>query len=372
MKPIPVNEPKLDGNEAKYLSEAIESGWISSEGPFVSQFEEQCALRHDRKHAIAVSSGTAALHCAVNALDLSPEDEVIVPSFTIISCVTPIIENGGIPVLVDCDPRTFNSTPEQIISAITPRTKAIMMVHIYGLPVDADPILAIAKENGIKVIEDAAEAIGLDYKNRPCGSLGDISAFSFYPNKHITTGEGGMVLTDDEGLAQRCKASRNLCFQESKRFYHERIGWNFRMTNIQAAIGLAQLEKLDQTISRKRWIGEKYNELLDGYASLQLPLPETSYAKNVYWVYPIVLKDCCPMTATEAMSGLKEREIGTRPFFYPMHKQPVFNKMGFFEKDFHPNSERIAERGFYIPSGAGISDEQVQQVASSLIEIVQR
>jgi perosamine synthetase len=372
MKPIPVNLPKLDGNEAKYLSEAIESGWISSEGPFVNQFERQCAKRHGRKHAIAVSSGTAALQCAVNALDLSPGDEVIVPSFTIISCVTPIIENGGIPVLVDCDSRTFNSTPEQIISAITPRTKAIMLVHIYGLPVDVDPILAIAKENGIKVIEDAAEAIGLDYKNRPCGSLGDISAFSFYPNKHITTGEGGMVLTDDDDIADRCKASRNLCFQESKRFYHDRIGWNFRMTNIQAAIGVAQLERLDGTIARKREIGLKYNELLKGCPTLQLPLEQTSYSKNVYWVYPIVLHDSCTMNATEAISRLKEREIGTRPFFYPMHKQPVFNKMGFFEKDFHPNSERIAERGFYIPSGAGISDEQVQQVASSLIEIVQR
>ena len=372
MKTIPVNEPKLDGNETKYLMEAVESGWISSEGPFVSQFEEQCALRHDRKHAIAVSSGTAALHCAVNALDLSPGDEVIVPTFTIISCVTPIIENGGVPVLVDCDSRTFNSTPEQIISAITAKTKAIILVHIYGLPVDADPILAIAKENGIKVIEDAAEAIGLDYKDRPCGSLGEISIFSFYPNKHITTGEGGMVLTDDEGLAQRCKASCNLCFQESKRFYHERIGWNFRMTNIQAAIGLAQLEKLDGTIARKREIGLKYNLLLKECPTLQLPVEQTSYSKNVYWVYPIVLKDCSPLNALETKNALKEEGIGTRPFFYPMHKQPVFNKMGFFEKDLHPNSERIAERGLYVPSGVGISDEQIHQVASCLLEIVRK
>ena len=370
MKTIPVNEPKLDGNESKYLMEAVESGWISSEGPFVSQFEEQCALRHNRKHAIAVSSGTAALHCAVNALDLSPGDEIIVPSFTIISCVTPIIENGCIPVLVDCDPRTFNSTPEQIISAITAKTRAIILVHIYGLPVDADLVLEIAKERGIRVIEDAAEAIGLDYKDRPCGSLGEISVFSFYPNKHITTGEGGMVLTDDEGLAQRCKASRNLCFQESKRFYHERIGWNFRMTNIQAAIGIAQLEKLDGTIARKREIGLKYNELLKECPTLQLPLEQTSYAKNIYWVYPIVLKDCSSFNALESMNALKEVGIGTRPFFYPMHSQPIFNKMGFFQTDSHPNSERIAEQGFYIPSGIGISDEQIHQVANSLLEII--
>jgi perosamine synthetase len=211
MKSIPVNVPKFDGNEAKYLVQAIESGWISSEGPFVNQFEQQFAKRHGRKHAIAVSSGTAALQCSVDALDLSPGDEVIIPSFTIISCVIPVIESGATPVLVDCDPETFNSAPEQIISAITPKTKAIMLVHIYGLPVDADPILEIARERGIKIIEDAAEAIGLEYKNRACGSLGDVSTFSFYPNKHITTGEGGMVLTDDDQIAERCQGARNLC-----------------------------------------------------------------------------------------------------------------------------------------------------------------
>ena len=366
MKPIPVNVPKFDGNEAKYLSQAIESEWISSEGPFVNQFEQQCAKRHGRKYAIAVSSGTAALQCAVDALDLSPGDEVIIPSFTIISCVTPVIESGATPVLVDCDPETFNSTPEQIISEITPRTKAIMLVHIYGLPVDADPVLEIARERGIKIIEDAAEAIGLDYKNRTCGSLGDVSTFSFYPNKHITTGEGGMILTDDDLIAERCLGSRNLCFNESRRFRHERIGWNFRMTNIQAAIGLAQLEKLDQTISRKRWIGKKYNELLEGCTSLQLPLSETPYAKNVYWVYPVVLNDCSPVEAPEAMAKLEELKIGTRPFFYPMHKQPVFRKMGLFENKSCRNSERLAEKGFYVPAGIGISEEEIHFVADSL------
>jgi perosamine synthetase len=366
MKSIPVNVPKLDGNEAKYLVQAIESGWISSEGPFVNQFEQQFAKRHGRKHAIAVSSGTAALQCSVNALDLSPGDEIIIPSFTIISCVIPVIESGATPVLVDCDPETFNSAPEQIISAITPKTKAIMLVHIYGLPVDADPILEIARERGIKIIEDTAEAIGLEYKNRACGSLGDVSTFSFYPNKHITTGEGGMVLTDDDQIAERCQGARNLCLKEPRRFRHTRIGWNFRMTNIQAAIGLAQLEKLDQTISRKRWIGNKYNDLLDGCASLQLPLPETSYAKNIYWVYPVVLNDSCPLGAPEAMAKLEELKIGTRPFFYPMHKQPVFRKMGLFENQSLVNSEHLAERGFYIPAGIGISEEEIHFVVDSL------
>jgi len=369
MKPIPVNFPKFDGNEEKYLIEAIESGWISSEGPFVKKFEQLFAERHERKYAIAVSSGTAALQCAVDALDLSPEDEVIIPSFTIISCVTPVIEKGATPVLVDCDPTTFNSTPEQIISAITSRTKAIMLVHIYGLPVDADPVLEIARERGIKVIEDTAEAIGLDYHNRACGSLGDISTFSFYPNKHITTGEGGMVLTDDDQIAERCLESRNLCFKESRRFLHERIGWNFRMTNIQAAIGLAQLEKLDQTILRKRCIGSKYNELLEGCTSLQLPLPETSYAKNIYWVYPVVLKECSDIGVNAAMTKLCDLKIETRPFFYPMHKQPVFRKMGLFKNQSLINSEIISEQGFYIPSGIGISNEEICFVADSLRSI---
>jgi len=371
MNPIPVNIPKFDGNEKKYLNEAIESGWISSEGSFVNKFEKQFALKHGRKHAIAVSSGTAALYCGVDALDLSSGDEVIIPSFTIVSCVNPVIESGATPVLVDCDLQTFNSTPEQIISAITPKTKAIIMVHIYGLPVDADPILKIAKERGIKVIEDAAEVIGLEYKNRLCGSLGDLSTFSFYPNKHITTGEGGMVLTDDDYLAERCKSSRNLCFNESKRFYHNRIGWNFRMTNLQAAIGLAQLENLDISVARKRWTGQLYDELLANCTLLRLPVPKTSYAKNIYWIYPIVLKDCCPLDVKQITDKLKLLKIGTRPFFYPMNKQPVFNKMGLFINDSHGNSEHLAENGFYIPAGLGITEKQINIVANSLIKIVQ-
>jgi len=368
---IPVNIPKLDGNEAKYLHEAITTGWISSEGPFVKQFEESFAQRHGRKHAIAVSSGTAALHCAVNALDLSAGDEVIIPTFTIISCVTSVIENGGTPVLVDCDPQTFNSSTEQILAAITSKTKAIMMVHIYGLPVDADPVIDKAKDLGIKIIEDTAEVIGLDYKDRPCGALGDISVFSFYPNKHVTTGEGGMILTNDDHVAKLCKGSRNLGFIESKRFYHNRIGWNFRMTNIQAALGVAQLEKLDETIDLKRNIGKKYNKLLRDSPFIQLPVEKTTYAENIYWVYPIVLIENCPINAKEMMETLKRKRIGTRPFFYPMHKQPVFSKMGLFRNDIHPNSENIAEKGFYIPAGLGIQDDEITFVAETLTEILE-
>lgn len=370
MNPIPVNIPLLNGNEAKYVQQAVETGWVSSEGPFVKEFESKFAERHNRKHGIAVSNGTAALQCAVDALELEPDDEVIVPTFTIIACVNAVIRAGAKPVLVDCDIKTFNSTPEQIEAAVTPKTKAIMLVHIYGLPVDCDPILSLAQKHGIKVIEDAAEVIGLNYKDKPCGSIGDMSTVSFYPNKHITTGEGGMILTDNDELASLCRGFRDHCFQAKKRFYHERIGWNFRMTNLQAAIGLAQLEQLDEFIIKKREIGALYDKFLKNCPALDLPISETVYAKNIYWVYGVVLKEDFPEDASAVMKKLGERKIGTRPFFYPMHKQPIFNQMGLFLQDYHPNSEILAERGFYVPSGLTLSENDINRVSESLNEIV--
>jgi perosamine synthetase len=372
MNPIPVNQPLLDGNEKLYLNECIDTGWISSEGPFVKEFETKFASYHGRKHGIAVTNGTAALQCAVDALGLKQGDEVIIPSFTIISCVTAVLQANAKPVLVDCDPLTFNTTPKQVEEAITKKTKAIMLVHIYGLPVDTDPILKLAKANGIKVIEDVAEAIGLEYKNRPCGSLGDISTFSFYPNKHITTGEGGMILTDDDQLAETCKSSRNLCFQEFKRFYHDRIGWNFRMTNLQAAVGLAQLERLDIFKCIKRTTGRKYTKLLEQCPHLQLPLKETDYAQNIYWVYTIVLSEETSSNALSIMEKLNNEKIGTRPFFYPMHLQPIFQKMGLFRGEKYPNAELLAEKGFYIPSGLGIRQSDIEYVANCLIKIIKK
>ena len=240
---IPVNEPLLDGNEKKYINECIDTGWISSEGPFVERFEKSFAEYNSRKYGIAVSNGTAALEIAVAALGLSVGDEVILPTFTIISCANAIIKAGAVPVPVDSCADTWNMNVDLIEEKITEKTKAIMAVHIYGLPVDMDPVLELAGKYNLKIIEDAAEAIGLDYKDRKCGSFGDVSTFSFYPNKHITTGEGGMILTDDEDVYGACREYRNLCFQPGKRrFVHEKIGWNYRITNIQAALGLAQLE----------------------------------------------------------------------------------------------------------------------------------
>ena len=363
---IPVNVPLLDGNEKLYLNECIDSGWISSEGPFVKKFEEEFAKRVNRKHAIAVTNGSCALDCAIAALDIGPGDEVILPTFTIISCITEIIRVGATPVLVDINPDTWNMDVSQIESKITPKTKAIMVVHIYGLPVDMNPVLEIASNYGLQVIEDAAESHGQKYNDIPCGSFGDISTFSFYPNKHITTGEGGMILTDCDIIADKCRSSRNLCFQKKRRFYHEQIGWNYRMTNLQAAIGLAQLERLDEFIEKKRRIGKLYSNFLKDFQNIQIPLSKTNYARNVYWVYGIVLLD---EKANDALSMIKRFEsvkIETRPFFYPMHLQPVFRKIGMFKDESLPHSERLANQGFYLPSGVGIKEQEIETVARYL------
>jgi perosamine synthetase len=370
MNPIPVNEPLLNGNEKKYLLECIETGWISSEGAFVNLFEEKFAAKVGRKYGVAVSNGSAALDLAVTALNIGPGDEVIIPTFTIISCAAAIVRAGAVPIVIDCDPDTWNMDVNQIEAKITPKTKAIMIVHIYGLPVDLESVLAIANKYELKIIEDAAEMHGQTYKGLPCGSFGDVSTFSFYPNKHITTGEGGMLVTDNAEIATRCRSLRNLCFQPQQRFVHEELGWNFRMTNLQAALGLAQLERLDEFVIRKRSMGKRYTELLYDIPGIQLPMSKTDYAKNIYWVYGIVLNDEVPLSTEEVMKLLGEYKVGSRPFFWSMHEQPVFIKMGLFDNISCPVAEKIARRGFYIPSGLALTDEQIQYVTLALREVL--
>jgi perosamine synthetase len=375
---IPVNEPLLNGNERKYLNECLDTGWISSEGPFINKFEDGFSKRVGRRSGIAVTSGSTALEAAVAALGIGKGDEVVMPTFTIISCAAAIVRAGAKHILIDSDPLTWNMDINQLQERLQDeierqgnnRIKAIMVVHIYGLPVDMDPVIELANKYGLMVIEDAAEVQGQTYKGRPCGSFGELSCFSFYPNKHITTGEGGMIVTDDGRLADRCRSLRNLCFLPHQRFLHEELGWNFRMTNLQAAIGIAQLERLDEHVARKRVMGKKYTELLRDIRGIQLPLSETQYAENIYWVYGIVLKEDTPMSAREAMSRLAEKGIGTRPFFYPMHLQPVFHKMGLFENESYPVAERLSERGFYIPSGLALTEEQMNIVTEKVKEIL--
>jgi perosamine synthetase len=366
---VPVNEPVLDGNERRYLQECVDTGWISSEGPFVQRLETELADAFGRVHGIAVANGTAALEVAVAALKIGPGDEVILPSFTIISCAGAVVRAGAIPVVVDSEPDTWNMNVSQIESKVTSRTKAIMAVHIFGLPVDMTPLLAVAKRHGLYVIEDAAELIGQRYGQRPCGSFGHISTLSFYPNKHITTGEGGMVLTDNDALAERCRRLRNLCFQPGKRFVHDELGWNYRLSNLQAAVGIAQLERLTEHVEKKRRIGAKYESMLSGLRGLQMPLAQTRHATNIYWVFGIVLDDSIPFDARGAMERLGQLGIGTRPFFWPMHEQPVFRQMGLFSGERLPVAERLGRRGFYIPSGLALTDAQIERVVDAMGEV---
>jgi len=363
---IPVNEPLLNGNEKKYLADCIDSGWISSEGPYVIKFEEQFAARMGRKFGVAVCNGSVAIDAAVLALNIGRGDEVVMPTFTIISCAAAIIRAGAKPVLVDADPLTWNMDVNQIEDKINKNTKAIMVVHIYGLPVDMDPVLKLAEKYSLKIIEDAAEMHGQTYNGKPCGSFGDISTFSFYANKHITTGEGGMILTDDEDLAERCRSLRNLCFVPAKRFVHNELGYNFRMTNLQGAVGVAQLERLDEFVSRKKRMGEKYTQLLKDVDQITLPLASTTYAKNIYWVYGLIIKQQVGQDAEQVMAKLGKEGIGTRPFFWNMHEQPVFKQMGLFGDETYPVAENMSRMGFYLPSGMGLTDDQLEIVVEKL------
>lgn len=368
---IPVNSPLLEGNEKKYLNECIDTGWISSEGPFVKKFENAMLQETGRKYASAVSSGTSALELAFAALDLEAGDEVIVPSFTIISCASAIIRCDLVPVFVDSDPFTWNTSLDFIKKAYSKKTKAILLPHIYGLPIDIDPILAFARENKLFIIEDAAQMHGQSYKDRKCGSLGDISIFSFYANKIITTGEGGMLLTDNESIYLRVESLKNQAFIKEKRFYHEDLGFNYRMTNLQAAVGLAQIEQLEKFVSKKRMIGDLYQEGLSSIRNIQLPIKQTPYAANIYWAFGLVLKDSLEGKAQEVTAELKKLGIDTRPFFFPLHKQPIIKKLGFADNDIPlKNAEYLGNNGFYLPNGLGIDLQQVEKVCQCLHQIL--
>ena len=367
---VPVNEPYLYGNEKKYLQKCITDGFVSSGGPFVEKFEKKFAKRLKRKFAISVSNGTAALQLAFESLNIKKKDQVILPSFTIISCILPIIRCGAVPILVDSDPVTWNMDVKKIEGIITSKTKAIIAPHIYGLPIDMDPLLKIAKKYKLRVIEDAAEVLGLKYKNKECGSFGDVSTFSFYANKHITTGEGGMIVTDNKQIAEKCKSLRNICFNGKRRFLHYDLGWNYRFTNLQSAIGLAQLEKLNRFIIKKRNIGKIYNKELSKIKIFNTPLDKQEYAKNIYWVYGLVLKKNSPIGLNTLMKKLKQYRIETRNFFWPLHQQPILKKMGFFKNTKLPVAEHLGKNGLYLPTGLSITSVQQKYVINKIKKII--
>ena len=362
---IPVCEPLLTGNEREFVLDCLQTGWISSAGKYLEKFERGWADYCSMKHGMAVSSGTAALQIAARLLDLIPGDEVIMPTFTIISCAQAVTECGGVPVLVDSDPVNWQMDVSQIESKITEKTRAIMAVHIYGHPVEMDPLLKIARANGLTVIEDAAEVHGAEYNRKKCGGLSDISVFSFYANKLITTGEGGMVLTQSNALAERVRSFRNLCFQKKRRFSHDELGYNFRMTNIQAALGMAQLERIEQIIDRKRSIAQAYSKRLKDVSGIVLPVEEP-WAKSVYWVYGVVLEESTGITSEQFAQLLFEQRVETRPFFLGIHEQPVFRKMGLFINERYPIAERLARQGLYLPTGLTIQKTEIDNVCDAV------
>ncbi|MDD5560592.1 MAG: DegT/DnrJ/EryC1/StrS family aminotransferase [Candidatus Omnitrophica bacterium] len=362
---IPVNQPIIGRREKELLAQCIESGWISSDGPFVAEFERKFSDYIGTKHGVTVCNGTAALETALFAAGIGKGDEVIMPAFTIISCALAAIRLGAIPVLVDAEAETWNMDVSQIESRLTPKTKAIMPVHIYGHPVDMDPLLDIAKKRNLVVVEDAAEAHGAEYKGRKCGALGHISAWSFYANKIITTGEGGMVLTSDSKMAKRAESYRNLCFRPEKRFYHTELGYNFRLTNLQAAVGIAQMERIDEFIQIKRRLGEYYRKSLLKFNGIKTQT-EKSWAKMVYWMYCIELGKGFGLKAKDVMDGLAKKGIATRPFFIGLHQQPALHKLGLFKKERYPVTERISRQGLYLPSGLALTEKEIDQVISAL------
>ncbi len=374
---IHVSEPRIGDAEISAVADTLRSGWISSAGPSLGAFERAWAAYCQRGHGVAVSNGTTALELAIEALDLVPGDEVIIPTFTIISCALAVIRAGATPVLVDADPVTWCMDPAEVAARVGPRTRAIMPVHIYGHPCDMDPLLDLAERQGVAIVEDAAEAHGAEYHSqrgsapawRRCGSFGASSTFSFYANKLITTGEGGMIVTDDERLAERLRSLRNLGFRADRRFYHTELGHQYRLTNVQAALGVSQIARIDELLSRKRWLGATYGERLRDVASLELPV-EQPWAKHVYWMYGVVLRDDARMDAAELASRLATRGIETRPFFLGMHEQPALLDRHLFAGARHPVAERLARRGLYLPSGLGLTDIQLERVCDAVKEIL--
>jgi perosamine synthetase len=365
-----VSEPSISSLEIEYVTDAIKSGWISSAGPYLTRFEEEWAKFCGRRYGVAVTNGTAALELAISVLALPLRSEVILPSFTIVSSLDAVLRNGLTPVLVECDPNTYCMDVEDVRAKVTANTTAIMPVHIYGHPVNMQPLLDLAKERDLRIIEDAAEAHGAECLVhdiwKKCGTLGDVSAFSFYANKNITTGEGGMVLTDSAELADRLRSRRNLCFGRKERFLHEGRGWNFRMTNVAAALGCAQIKRAGELIAHKLQLAEAYTRELLGLP-LQLPYIE-SWARTSVWMYAVVLEESVPLDARSFAARLLEKGVETRPFFLGMHEQPVYAN---WLSDLHfPVTERIARRGLYLPSGQTLTEESLMKVVSAVRSIL--
>jgi perosamine synthetase len=366
VKPVPVNTPEITGDDRRAVLECLESGWISSEGPQVQEFETLFARTCERSWGVAVSSGTGALDVAVRALRLGPGDEVLVPSMTIISCASAIVSSGATPVPVDCDETDWNAHLRHFEERWTARTRAVLLVHLYGLRGDAGATVRWARERGLRVIEDASQAQGMEHEGRRCGSFGDLSVFSLYANKVVTTGEGGMILGDAPDLGERCGRLRNLCFDERRRFWHEELGWNYRLTALQAALGTSQLRRLPELAHKKQRIGRTYEAALRDLPFVRLAPVATENGENGYWVFGLVVAEDAPFTREELSAALARDGVGTRTFFYGLHEQPALLEAGHVRPVRLPVTEALSRRGLYLPSGLGLAREDQERVIDAV------
>lgn len=369
IKYIPVSKPFLDKTEQRYVLNALSMGAISGlYGEYIDEFEKKFSDYSECRYGIATTSGTSALHLAVASLGISEKDEVLVSSLTNMATFFAVLYQKAKPIPIDVEPDTLNINPKLIEEKITDRTKAILVVHLFGHPVDMNPVNKIAKKYGLHVIEDCAEAHGALYRGRKVGSLSDAGCFSFYANKIITTGEGGMITTKNNKLAEKARSLRCLAFGRHNKFMHQDIGFNYRMTNIQAAIGCAQLEKIGMIIEKKREIAEYYNKNLGDIPGLQLPV-EKNYARNVYWMYHVVLNSEFGLSREAVMKKLGDCGIETRESFVPYNMQKIFIKRGWIKGDECPVANYVSKNGFYIPSGPILGNDELGYIVNTIRDI---
>jgi len=364
-KIIPVCAPLIREKEAQFVAECVRSGWVSGVSKYVEEFEERFARFCGGRYGVATNSGTTALHLALAALGVGRGDEVIIPTFTMIATANVVEYTGAKPVLIDSEPQTWNLDTAKIRRKINHRTKVIMPIHTYGHPADMDAMLEAAETRDLYVVEDAAEAHGAEYKGKRAGCIGDLGCFSFYANKIITTGEGGMIVTNNEELAEKARWLRAHAFgRQGKHFWHEAVGFGYRMSGLQASLGIAQLENIEEFISTRRNNAKLYNSLLSDLGDkITLP-PEAPWAKSVFWMYSILIQDGLGISRNDLMKSLEHDGIETRTFFYPVHQQPVYAER--FQGEELPVAEELSKRGVNLPSGNNLTAEEVEYVCKCI------
>ena len=368
---IPIASPVIGEREIAYVTDAVRSGWVSSLGPYIERFEQEFARYLNVSHAITVNNGTVGLFLALHSLGIGPGDEVLVPDLTFVATAHAVLQVGATPVFVDVEPDTWCIDPLAAERAITSRTRAIIPVHLYGHPADMQAMTELAQKFGLFIIEDAAEAHGAEVDQQRVGSLGKVGVFSFYGNKIITTGEGGMLTTNDADLAGHMRYLKDHGMSPARRYYHTELSFNFRMTNLQAALGLAQLEQIEEFIAKKQAICGWYSEVLSQFPCLQLPVSRAG-VRNVFWLFSIVLGDECRLSRADFGSALHSQGIDWRPFFIPMHQLPHLSKYRTVGRDVDrcPVSERLGARGLNLPSGCLLDEPTVHRIANTVAQIV--